>query len=65
MYYTFKILFQYFNKSLKFDLKINNVYTLYSHDDIFLWYTSCTDQILKSHQVNSLCYIKYFYSYSA
>ncbi|XP_022178741.1 protein KIAA0100 isoform X2 [Myzus persicae] len=44
---------KYFKKSFKFDLKINNVYTLYSHDDIYQWYTSYTDQMLNPHQLKS------------
>lgn len=45
------LLLKYLEKSLKLDLKIDNVYTLYSHDEIFQWYTSYTDQKLKPNQV--------------
>jgi len=36
---------------MMYSLKINNVYTLYSHDDIYQWYTSYTDQMLNPHKV--------------
>lgn len=43
---------------------INNVYTLYSHDDIFQWYTSYTDQKLKPNRVKHCVIWKYLINIS-
>ncbi|XP_050545881.1 protein KIAA0100 isoform X3 [Daktulosphaira vitifoliae] len=45
---------KYLKNVLKLDIRANDLYALYSHDEFFLWYTLYTNPILKSYQLLSV-----------